>query len=97
MPSAVVRNRDRVVSSLADRVRTLSMTEVVRRLSAVGVPVGRVRSVLEALADVDASPLTGVAPAVPGTVRLPPPHLDEHGATVRARGWRAFDALGQAR
>ena len=47
---------------------------------------------LEALADVDASPLTGVAPAVPGSIRRPPPRLDEHGPAVRARGWGAFEA-----
>jgi crotonobetainyl-CoA:carnitine CoA-transferase CaiB-like acyl-CoA transferase len=88
-----VQNRDRVVSAIANRVSTLNADELVRRLSAVDVPVGRVRSVLEALSDVDASPLTGVAPSVPGSVRLPPPRLDEHGTAVRAQGWRTFDAI----
>ena len=37
------------------------------------------------------APLTGVAPSVPGTVRLPPPRLDEHGELVRKKGWGAFD------
>ena len=55
-----------------------------------GVPCGPVKPVLEALRDVAASPLTGVAPLAPGTVRLPPPRLDEHGALVRAKGWAAF-------
>ncbi len=87
-----VENRDRVVLAIADRVRMLGASEVVDRLAAVGVPVGRVRSILEALTDVEASPLTGVAPAVPGSVRRPPPRLDEHGTAVRARGWDAFDA-----
>jgi crotonobetainyl-CoA:carnitine CoA-transferase CaiB-like acyl-CoA transferase len=87
-----IRNRERVVTAIAERVRELSAAELVRRLTAVAVPVGLVRSVREALGDVDASPLTGVSPAVPGSVRLPPPGLDEHGAQVRAQGWRAFDA-----
>jgi hypothetical protein len=34
----------------------------------------------------------GVAPSVPGSVRLPPPRLDEHGAEIRARGWDSFNA-----
>jgi hypothetical protein len=51
-----------------------------------------VKGVLESLGDIDASVLTGVAPLEPyhGTVRRPPPTLDEHGAAVRARGWDAF-------
>ena len=39
----------------------------------------------------EADARTGVAPLPPGSVRLPPPRLDEHGALVRARGWGAFD------
>jgi hypothetical protein len=42
---------------------------------------------------VSASPLTGVAPNAPGSVRLPPPKLDEHGALVRRHGWEAFAYL----
>jgi hypothetical protein len=49
-----------------------------------------VRSVLEALGQVTASPLTGVAPLEPAAVRRAPPTLDEHGALVRAYGWNAF-------
>ncbi|HEY8851460.1 MAG TPA: hypothetical protein VIM36_04710, partial [Gemmatimonadaceae bacterium] len=60
------------------------------RLQSAGVPCGLVRSVAEALATTDASPLTGVAPSVPGSVRLPPPKLDEHGPDIRTLGWRAF-------
>jgi hypothetical protein len=51
-----------------------------------------VRTVLEALAEEGGSPLTGVAPSVPGSIRLPPPRLDEHGDLVRALGWGACDA-----
>jgi hypothetical protein len=59
-------------------------------LSTAEVPVGLVRSVREALGGVAASPITGVAPSLPGTVRYPPPRLDEHGPTVRKLGWAAF-------
>jgi hypothetical protein len=48
--------------------------------------------VTEALRDVAADALTGIAPLPPGTVRLPPPRLDEHGAEIRRSGWRAFEA-----
>jgi hypothetical protein len=47
--------------------------------------------VSEALREVDADALTGIAPLPPGTVRLLPPRLDEHGAAVRRMGWRAFE------
>jgi hypothetical protein len=55
------------------------------------VPAGVIRSVSEALAQVSADPLTGIAPLPPGRVRLGPPRLDEHGALVRRSGWRAFE------
>jgi len=54
------------------------------------VPCGLVKGVLESLREVEASPLTGVAPAATGSVRLPPPRLDEHGAEIRRLGWGAF-------
>jgi crotonobetainyl-CoA:carnitine CoA-transferase CaiB-like acyl-CoA transferase len=88
--------RERVVATIARRVAERPAAEWIGRLGAVGVPCGLVRTVGEALADADASPLTGVAPSVPGTVRLPPPRLDEHGALVREHGWRAFDAVRSA-
>jgi hypothetical protein len=46
--------------------------------------------VLEALRETNASPLTGLPSSVGGTVRFPPPDLDEHGAAVRERGWGVF-------
>lgn len=85
--------RDRVVAAIAARVATRPAAEWLGALRAAGVPCGEVRSVREALAEVPASPLTGVSPAVPGTVRLPPPDLDEHGSAVRAHGWGAFRHL----
>jgi len=86
-----VAHRERVVGAVAARVRELRADAVAAALDAAGVPCGTVRSVLEALRDAGASPLTGVAPSVPGTVRYPPPRLDEHGADIRARGWAVFD------
>ena len=85
--------RERVVTEISNRVRQLTAAEWVRRLDAAGVPNGVVKSVLEALREEGASPLTGVAPSVPGSVRLPPPKLDEHGAAIRQLGWKVFDKL----
>jgi crotonobetainyl-CoA:carnitine CoA-transferase CaiB-like acyl-CoA transferase len=85
-----VKNRDRIVAALSERVREMGAQHWIDRLQSVGVPCGLVRSVAEALAFVGASPLSGVPPSVPGNVRLPPPKLDEHGRSIRALGWRAF-------
>ena len=85
-----VRRRESVVSAIQARLRERPAAEWLERLARAGVPAGRVRSVLEALRDVDASALTGVAPSVPGSVRLPPPRLDEHGAEIRANAWSSF-------
>jgi crotonobetainyl-CoA:carnitine CoA-transferase CaiB-like acyl-CoA transferase len=75
----------------AGRCRLPPAAEWLARLDAAGVPAGRVKSVAEALAEEGGSPLTGVAPSVPGSVRRPPPRLGEHDAAVRRHGWAAFD------
>ncbi|HEY8852212.1 MAG TPA: CoA transferase [Gemmatimonadaceae bacterium] len=85
-----LKNRDRIVAALSDRVRTMGAQHWIDRLQSAGVPSGLVRSVAEALASSDASPVTGVPPSVPGSVRFRPPRLDEHGSSIRALGWRAF-------
>lgn len=85
-----VTNRARVVAAIADRLRTAPAVEWMARLERVGVPCGVVKPVLEALREVAASPLTGVAPQGNTAVRRPPPRLDEHGAVLRAAGWNAF-------
>ena len=85
-----VRARDRVVAELARVLRTAPAAEWTAKLDAAGVPCGVVKPVLEALREVSASPLTGVAPQRPGAVRFPPPRLGEHSALVRAEGWAAF-------
>jgi crotonobetainyl-CoA:carnitine CoA-transferase CaiB-like acyl-CoA transferase len=86
--------RQLVVDTIAQRVAEREASYWLDVLATAGVPAGIVRSVREALADVRASPLTGVAPAPPGTVRLPPPRLNEHGEIIRRFGWGAFQHLG---
>lgn len=88
--------RERVVSAMAEAVASVPAAGLIAELTAVGVPSGRVRSVSDAVAEVAGSPLTGVPPSVPGTVRLPPPRLDEHGDLIRAHGWSAFFNLAPA-
>ncbi len=85
-----VKNRDRVVAALADRVAEMGAQHWIDRLQSVSVPCGVVRTVSEALEGTDADALTGVPPSVPGSVRMHPPRLDEHGDTIRTLGWRAF-------
>lgn len=86
-----IARRADVVEAIASRLATAGASHWLERLERAGVPAGRVKSVLEVLREVDASPLTGLPPSVPGTVRLPPPRLDEHGTSIRKRGWGAFD------
>lgn len=80
-------HRTTVVAAIAARLATDTAASWMTRLQDANVPCGVVHSVLEALARVSTSPLTGVAPAAPATVRGPPPALDEHGDDVRAVGW----------
>jgi crotonobetainyl-CoA:carnitine CoA-transferase CaiB-like acyl-CoA transferase len=82
--------RARVVGAIAERLTTANASHWLGALAAAGVPGGVVRSVRDALTDVPSSPVTGVSPSVPGTVRRRPPRLDEHGAAIRAEGWRVF-------
>ena len=88
--SGRLAHREHVVGAIGARVAERPAQEWLTVLAAVGVPAGVVRSVREALQDVDASALTGIAPAGPGSIRRPPPRLDEHGALVRRHGWSAF-------
>jgi crotonobetainyl-CoA:carnitine CoA-transferase CaiB-like acyl-CoA transferase len=82
--------RSRVVGAIGAALRTAPASHWLARLEDAGVPCGVVKPVLEALQAVEASPLTGVAPLAPGSVRLAPPRLDEHGALIRERGWSVF-------
>jgi glutaryl-CoA transferase len=85
-----LKHRDRVVKAIAERVREKSAQHWIDRLQSLSVPCGLVRSVAEALDVTDADPRTGVRPSVPGSVRMPPPRLDEHGDAIRSLGWRTF-------
>jgi crotonobetainyl-CoA:carnitine CoA-transferase CaiB-like acyl-CoA transferase len=85
-----LEHRAAVVGAIRARVRTQAASEWMTALEGAGVPCGVVKPVLEALHEVEASALTGVAPLAPASVRRAPPRLDEHGALVRARGWDAF-------
>lgn len=85
-----LEHRAEVAAMIRARVATAPAAAWISLLERAGVPCGVVRTVLEALGDVAASPLTGVAPLEPAEVRRPPPTLDEHGALVRAHGWDAF-------
>ncbi len=88
-----IAHREAVVRTIAERVRDMPSAELVEALDRAGVPCGLVRSVREALADVPASKETGVAPVIGGSVRLPPPLLDEHGEEIRKLQWSVFDHL----
>ena len=68
-------------------LRTRSAGAWSQRCERVGVPVGMVKTVREALAEHEASPLTGVASSVGGTVYRPPPLLGEHSEEIRRHGW----------
>lgn len=85
-----VEHRDRVVNAIAERVIKESARHWIERLEEASVPCGLVRTVAEALESSGADARTGVPPSVPGTVRFPPPKLDEHGKSIRTLGWRAF-------
>jgi crotonobetainyl-CoA:carnitine CoA-transferase CaiB-like acyl-CoA transferase len=88
-----VEDRAALVRTLSETLRTRPAAVWLGLLEGNGVPAGAVRPVSEALADVEADARTGIAPAAPGSVRLPPPRLDEHGEAVRARGWGVFADL----
>lgn len=82
--------RPAVSAAMGAAIHERPAAEWIARLDAAGVPCGVVKPVLEALREVSASPLTGVLPQSPGTVRRPPPMLDADGAAVRAEGWAVF-------
>jgi crotonobetainyl-CoA:carnitine CoA-transferase CaiB-like acyl-CoA transferase len=86
-------SRERIVLAIARRVGEKPAAYWAERLTRAGVPNGLVQTVLEALRDSGASPVTGVPPSVPGAIRFDPPGLDEHGSQIRADGWAAFRGL----
>jgi crotonobetainyl-CoA:carnitine CoA-transferase CaiB-like acyl-CoA transferase len=85
-----VKNRARVVTAVATRVKEMEAQHWIDRLQKASVPCGLVKTVKEVLDGTNADARTGLPPSVPGSVRLPPPKLDEHGDAIRTLGWRAF-------
>jgi crotonobetainyl-CoA:carnitine CoA-transferase CaiB-like acyl-CoA transferase len=83
--------RARIVEMIRVRMRARTASEWRKRLDALGVPNGVVRSVLEVLESVHGSAITGMSPSVPGSIRLRPPKLGEHTELVRREKWRAFE------
>lgn len=89
--SGRLANRERVVAAIAAAVAQRTAQHWVETLGSAGVPCGIVKSVLEAIREsVGASPLSGMPSSVGGTVRFPPPTLDQHGDLIRRAGWDAF-------
>ena len=86
-----IAERDRIVARISERLRERSSNEWMELFDRVKVPAGLVKTVVESLGEAEASALTGIAPSVPGSVRLPPPLLDEHGDAIRENGWATFD------
>ena len=82
--------RDRVVTRIAEVVRTRSAQHWMGALEKAGVPSGIVKSVLQALEDTSASPVMGMPSSVAGAWRSPPPSLDQHGPSIRSKGWAVF-------
>ena len=85
-----LRARERVVRAVSTAVASRTAAHWLHVLQNAGVPCGVVKSVREALEVVPVSPLTGVEPVRPASVRHPPPRLDEHGALIRKHGWGVF-------
>ena len=83
-------NRERIVAEMSRALGAEPAAHWTERLQRAGVPCGVVRSVRDAVRDVNGSPRTGIPPLSHGHVRLEPPTLDQHGALVRRHGWDAF-------
>lgn len=85
--------RDRIVSRIEAAVRQKPALHWMDVLRKAGVPSGVVKTVLQSLADTNASPVMGMPSPIGGRWRFAPPALDEHGAAVRRDGWEAFGRL----
>lgn len=83
--------RARVVSAIQAAIGMQTASHWMKVLAGVGIPCGVVRTVLEALKDVEASAEAGIASPIAGTIRFRPPGLDEQGQEIRAHGWKVFE------
>jgi len=90
-----VEQRDRIVSEFSRRIASRPAATWRSALDDAGVPNGVVNTVLEALAETNASAVTGLPSSVGGSVRFDPPALDEHGSRIRELGWRVFETIGR--
>ena len=90
-------HRDRIVGEFSRRIASRPAAVWRSALDDVGVPNGVVNTVLEALAETNASAVTGLPSSVGGTVRFDPPGLDQHGARIRELGWRVFEEADRQR
>lgn len=91
--SGRLAQRARIVSEFTRQLATRPAAEWRAVLDGAGIPNGVVQSVLDALRDTHGSALTGMPSSVGGSVRFPPPGLDEHGDLIRRDGWKAFSAV----
>jgi crotonobetainyl-CoA:carnitine CoA-transferase CaiB-like acyl-CoA transferase len=82
-----VTHRAACVERVQAALRRCGANEWQGRCEGVGVPVGRVRTVREALAEFDVTAESGLPSSVGGGVYRPPPRLGEHSAEIRANGW----------
>jgi crotonobetainyl-CoA:carnitine CoA-transferase CaiB-like acyl-CoA transferase len=83
--------REHVVDEIQRVLRTRPAAEWLELISAVGVPCGVVKDVLESIREASAaSAVSGMPSPVGGKTRLPPPKLNEHGEQIRDMGWEAF-------
>jgi crotonobetainyl-CoA:carnitine CoA-transferase CaiB-like acyl-CoA transferase len=86
--------RAEIVAAIEAKLRERPAADWVAAFDAARVPCGVVKSVLEVIEDTKgASPLTGLPSSVGGSVRYPPPRLDEQGALIRTQGWETFQLL----
>lgn len=93
-----IQHRERVVRAMEVAIAQRPAADCQRVLESAGVPCGLVKTVAESIADAGtASARWGMPPLRGGAVRLPPPALDQHGPAIRARGWRVFRDLADAR
>lgn len=88
-----VTHRARCVEAVQGAMRLRTAGEWMTRCAHAGVPVGLVRTVREAIAQYDSSPLTGMPSSVGGTVFRRPPTLGEHSAEIRRDGWGATSTV----